>query len=106
MKYQVKFIEKVEGRDTITHGGVSFPIGKAITIDSEKVEMAPWFIGNRSFTVEEMADETTENQNQHDDASENRSDSSGSEDAGQIAEKSADEVKPVTKRVRKKAAAK
>lgn len=85
MRYQVKFIESVEGRDTISHGGVSFPVGKAVTIDSEKVEMAPWFIGNRSFHVEEMTDEPTISNDE---------------------KPQPDAEKPVVKRARKKVAAK
>lgn len=105
-KYQVTFIDKVEGRDTITHGGVSFPIGEAVTIDSDDVEMSPWFIGNRSFNVEEVSGETAKNQDQHDDASENRSDSGGSEDAREVDQKPAVEVIPAAKRARKKVASK
>jgi hypothetical protein len=52
MKYNVTFIEPVEGRDTITHGGVSFPVGKAVLVDSTLHDMSPWFEGNSSFEVE------------------------------------------------------
>lgn len=100
-KYQVTFIDKVEGRDTITHGGVSFPIGEAVTIDSDDVEMSPWFIGNRSFNVEEISGETAKNQAQHDDISENLGDSGGSEDAGEVYQEPAFEVTLAAKRTRK-----
>ena len=100
-KYQVTFIDTVEGRDTITHGGVSFPMGKAVTIDSDDVEMSPWFIGNRSFKVEEVSGETAENQNQHGDATESRRDNGAGEGAGEATQKH--EVKPA-KRTRKKVA--
>lgn len=96
MKYKVKFIENIEGRDSITHGGVSFPIGEAVTIDSEKVELSPWFVGNPFFEIEEIDNETTETVN--DDATENRSDSGASEGAGEDDQVNAAKVKPTRPR--------
>lgn len=97
MKYQVKFIEQIEDRDTVLHGGVFFPTsGEPVVIDSDKVEMSPWFFGNPSFEIEETNNETTETVN--DDAAENRSDSGGSEDAGQVDQVKAVEVKPTRTR--------
>lgn len=98
MKYKVKFIENIEGRDSITHGGVSFPIGEAVTIDSEKVEMSPWFEGNSSFTIEDIADETTEDKPVDDDATEDRSDSGANEGAGEDDQVNAVKVKPTRSR--------
>lgn len=104
-KYLVTFIEEIEGRDTVTHGGVSFAPGKSVELDSNEVEISPWFEGNRSFTVEEIKNEATEDKNLDDNAAENRSDSGGSEGASQDDEKPTEVVKPV-KRVRRKAATK
>lgn len=98
-KYLVTFIENIEGRDSISHGGVLFPIGKAVELDSDKVAMSPWFEGNSSFRIEEKGDETS--QNQRNDAAENAGDRGAGEVAGEDAEKL--EVKPA-KRTRKKVA--
>jgi hypothetical protein len=111
MKYNVKFIGQVEGRDAITHGGVSFPVGKAFEVDSDKSAMSPWFVGNPSFEVEEIENESTETESEHRDAAEIDADSDGSQGAdqdGQGTENAQDtvEVKSVAKRVRKKPAAK
>lgn len=62
MKYRITFNETVEeDRDSVTHGGVSFHSGKATEVDGDAVELSPWFVGNPSFTVEAIEDETTKN---------------------------------------------
>lgn len=102
MKKKVTFVEQIEGRDTITHNGVTFSPNQAVVLDPSVTEMSPWFIGNRSFIVEDY-DEATETANR----SENGSSDAGADRAGEGASEVVEETtvtKP--KRVRKKVAAK
>lgn len=105
MKYKVTFIEPVEDRDSVFHGGVLFPIGEAVEIDSEKTPMSPWFEGNRSFLIEETDNEATKDQDQHDDDSTGSGAAGGSEETATVDQETTPAVvKP--KRVRRKTAGK
>lgn len=107
MKYRITFNETVEeGRDSVTHGGVSFHNGKATEVDGDAVELSPWFVGNPSFTVEAIEDETTKNQTRPDDVAKN-SRAGNADKAADSGSKGSDgtkeAVKPAVKRARKSA---
>lgn len=102
----VTFIEDVEGRDSITHGGVVFVPHQPVALDSDEVELFPWFEGNSSFTVEDAKDETTENQNLDHDADAGASDSGADKGTREIVEEKPAVKVTAPKRGRRKAATK
>ena len=108
MKYRVKFNEEVDNE--IIQGGVSFSSNKPVILDSDKVEMFPWFLGNPTFTCEEIKDEATKVQSDTSDATTaNDAGSAGEDVAGDDEAVDSDEEvapTPAPKRARRKAASK
>lgn len=96
MKYNITFNETVEDRDNVTHGGVTFHKNEATEVDSNEVELSPWFLGNPSFAVEAIEDEADDHFATDD--SDTASETAAVEDK--------EVAKLVTKRTRKKVATK
>jgi hypothetical protein len=114
MKYRVKFNEEVNSE--IIQGGVSFSSNKPVILDSEEVELHPWFLGNPTFTCEEIKDEAAQDKADTSDAvadtdAGSASESVAEDDEATDSDRSEDDSEevaptPAPKRTRRKAASK
>lgn len=60
----ISFIGDMGDRDSITQNGVVFHKDEKVEVDSDQVDLSPWFAGNSSFLIEDAPsdsdDEATE----------------------------------------------
>lgn len=92
MNKQITFIGDMGDLSEIVHGGVHFPKGKTVLVDTTKTEMKPWFEGNPTFVVEDIEyeiAEATETDAATDGAGSD--DTVGSESAAEVAQEHEDE---------------